>query len=358
MKLSKRQWFILIILVLGFVASSGILPFVFATILAFIPAYYYLKSIRNTEEKDVEPWEAIWTAFVWGGLSGIFLAMILNSIGTLFILSILHENSSEESFENMAIFVGAVIVAPIVEEFVKPLVMFRNSEVKKEIDEVEDGIVYGAACGLGFGATENVVYGLSEEALAAGIGGIFLIIVLRTFSSILLHLVTTSFTGYGIAKYQVKGESFSVVIKYYLLAVLIHAGWNAMAISSLVFDNDLGSILLFFTSIGLAILGLEMTKRRIREIDVAGSNISGTNIRAETDEWSNDREERISGWDEKRLNSSNLYAGETANPLYSSNSKTGQELVTSTKNWVVNYDWKGALATLGSLIFMLMVVVF
>ena len=353
MQLSKKQWFILIILVLGFVGTSGILPFVFAAILAFIPAYYYLKSIRNTEEKDVEPWETIWTAFVWGGLSGIFLAMILNSIGTLFILSILHGNSSEEPFENMAIFVGAVIVAPIVEEFVKPLVMLRNSEVKKEIDEVEDGIVYGAACGLGFGATENVAYGLSEEALAAGIGGIFLIIVLRTFSSILLHLITTSFTGYGIAKYQVEGESFGVVIKYYLLAVLIHAGWNAMAISSLVFDNDVGSILLFFTSIALAILGLEMTKRRIREIDVAGSNISGTNIRAETNGLSNGREERISGWDEKKLKSSNLYAGETADPLYSSNSKTGEELVTSTKNWAVNYDWRSAIGFLIFLFFIM-----
>jgi len=331
MKLSKKQWFILVILVLGFVGAAGVVPFVFATILAFVPAYYYLKSIRNSEEKDVEPWEALWTAFAWGGLSGIFLAMILNSFGTLFILGLLHGNSSEEDLNNWVIFIGAVIVAPIVEEFVKPLVMLRNSEVKKEMDELEDGIVYGAACGLGFGATENVAYGLSEEALTVGIGGIFLIIVLRTFSSILLHLITTSFTGYGIAKYQVKGESFGVVIKYYLLAVLIHAGWNAMAISSIVFDNAIGSILLFCTSIGLAILGLEMTKRRIREIDMAGSNIDG---------WSSSGEERISAWDEKRLKPSNLSAGETAEPLYSSDNKTPAE------EWFVNIDWKSALSTL------------
>ena len=87
---------------------------------------------------DFEPWETVWTAFVWGGLSGIFLAMILNTIGTVFILGILYGTSSESDLETTAIIVGAVIVAPIVEEFVKPLVMLRNTDVKKEIDEVED----------------------------------------------------------------------------------------------------------------------------------------------------------------------------------------------------------------------------
>ena len=62
--------------------------------------------------------------------------------------------------------------------------MFRNQQVKQEVDEIEDGIVYGAACGLGFGATENVLYGLSEGAVAAGIAGIFLIVILSKVASI------------------------------------------------------------------------------------------------------------------------------------------------------------------------------
>ena len=53
-------------------------------------------------------------------------------------------------------------------------------------DEVEDGLVYGAACGLGFGATENVLYGLSEEAVSVGYLGILAVVILRTVSSILL----------------------------------------------------------------------------------------------------------------------------------------------------------------------------
>ena len=369
MQLTKRQWFILIILVVGFVAAAGVFPTIFAALLSFVPAYYYLKSIRHSEEKDVEPWETLRLAFVWGALSGVFLAGIFNALGTGLLLYMLidPEYYNLDDINNITIFLAAVIVAPIVEEFFKPLAMLRNAQIKEEIDEVEDGIVYGAACGLGFGATENVLYGLSEDALLGGIVAIFVIVVLRTFSSILLHLVTTSFTGYGIAKYRVEGGSFIIVVKYYLLAVFVHAAWNAMAISGIYYDNGLGSILLFVFSIGLAISGLEMAKRKIRELDVAGSNIYGSNIRAGqgNGEWASDNLESASGWEQKKLSSSSVdtgaynsrRSGETAGALYESSAKTPQELASSTKEWAVAFDWKGGiffilflLYTLGELI--------
>ena len=81
-KLGKRQWFILFILVLTFIAMGGILGFVFASLLSFVPAYFYLKSIRDSEKADVEPWETMGLAFVWGALSGVFLAGIFNALGT------------------------------------------------------------------------------------------------------------------------------------------------------------------------------------------------------------------------------------------------------------------------------------
>jgi RsiW-degrading membrane proteinase PrsW (M82 family) len=364
-KLSKKQWFILLILVLTFVAMGGILGFVFASLLSFVPAYFYLKSIRDSEKADVEPWETIGLAFVWGALSGVFLAGIFNALGTAFLLVMLVESDaySLEDIENLTIVLTVVVIAPIVEEFVKPLIMFRNTTVRNEIDEVEDGIVYGAACGLGFGATENVLYGLSEGAVSAGIWGIFLIVLLRTFSSILLHLVATSFTGYGIAKYQVEGQSFSIVVKYYLLAVFIHAAWNGLAIYSIQFDSDVGGLLLFAASIMLAISGLEMAKRKIRALDVAGSNIIGTDIRAGygNEDWSSNKWERSSGWEQKKLSSSSVDTGDynsnrsgnTVDALYESSTKTPQEMATATTNWAVNFDWRGAIGFVIFLLFIL-----
>jgi len=319
MEISRGQWIIIILLTLSFIGMAGFIPFVIAVVLSFVPAYLYLKSIRNAEETDREPWSALRTTFVWGAVSGVFYSMIFNTAGGA--LAYIYSGNSED----LAFVITAVVVAPIVEEFFKPLVLFRNAAVKGEIDEVEDGLVYGAACGLGFGATENILYGLSEGIVAGGITGLIILVVLRTVSSILLHLTATSFTGYGISRYIVNGEPFGVVVKYYLLAVFIHAAWNAAAVLASPF------ILLF--SILLAIGGLEFSKRRIRELDLEGSNIQAQSIRAVEgdigDVWSQSRNK----WEQKVDNRS----GNTATPMYESSTESPASTMFR------DIDWRQAL---------------
>ena len=176
MEITRGQWIIIILLTLSFIATAGFVAFGLAAVLSFGPAYLYLKSIRNAEETDREPWSALQTAFVWGAVSGVFYALILNGLGGSLVF-LYSGNDADLTFV-----LTAIIVAPIVEEFVKPLVLFRNASVKGEIDEVEDGIVYGAACGLGFGATENILYGLSEGAVSSGLLGV--IIIVTPYSSL------------------------------------------------------------------------------------------------------------------------------------------------------------------------------
>ncbi|MDG1544707.1 MAG: PrsW family intramembrane metalloprotease [Candidatus Poseidoniia archaeon] len=318
MEITRGQWVIIVLLTLSFIATAGFVAFSLAAVLSFGPAYLYLKSIRNAEETDREPWSALQTVFVWGAVSGVFYAIILNSLGGALVY--VYSGSSSD----LTFVLTAVVVAPIVEEFVKPLVLFRNVSVKREIDEVEDGIVYGAACGLGFGATENILYGLSEGAVSCGLVGVIIIVTLRTVSSILLHLTASSFTGYGISQYLVRGASFGVVIKYYILAVLIHAAWNAAAV--------LGSPLLLVFSILLAIGGLEFSKRRIRELDLEGSNISPQSLRSEEtkEDWWN---ESKSKWGQKELSSK----GNTARPIYSS------ETESPASTMFRDIDWRQAI---------------
>ena len=333
MEISRGQWIIIILLTLSFIAAAGFIAFAIAAILSFGPAYLYLKSIRNAEETDREPWSALQTVFVWGAVSGVFYALILNSLGGALVY--IYSGNSE----NLSFILTAVVVAPIVEEFVKPLVLFRNASVKGEIDEVEDGIVYGAACGLGFGATENILYGLSYGAVSGGFLGIIILVTLRTVSSILLHLTASSFTGYGISQYLVRGAPFGVVVKYYILAVLIHAAWNAAAI--------LGSSLILLFSILLAIGGLEFSKRRIRELDLEGSNILPQSLRSGEDEkdwWNNSK----SKWGEKTTN----YDKNTARPTYES------ETDSPASTMFQDIDWRQALGGGVFLLFLLSDLIF
>ena len=347
-ELSVKQWVLLFILIISMILISDITAFIGASLIAFIPAYMYLKSIRNAEQYGREPWEALRIAFAWGAISGVFLALLLSALGVPLLLFLLADLTDPSVHDILPVIVGAVIVAPIVEEFAKPLVMFQNQTIRREIDELEDGIVYGAACGLGFGATENVMYGLTEGLAMAGFAGMALLIVIRTISSILLHLVTTSYTGHGIARYMLNGEPFTVVLKYYLVAVVIHATWNLAAIYSLLFGSETGAFLIFLFSILLAISGLQLAKKRIAVLDgaatvpvneslpPAGSSWDGDSKWNRESKWGEDKWNRESKWDSKE-------SASQADALYSTET-TG----TVGSDW----DWK---STLGTIIFLLFI---
>jgi len=154
-----------------------------------------------------------------------------------------------------------------------------------------------------------------------------------------LHLTASSFTGYGISQYLVRGAPFGVVVKYYILAVLIHAAWNAAAI--------LGSSLILLFSILLAIGGLEFSKRRIRELDLEGSNILPQSLRSEEDEkdwWNNSK----SKWGEKTTN----YDKNTARPTYES------ETDSPASTMFQDIDWRQALGGGVFLLFLLSDLIF
>ena len=71
--------------------------------------------------------------------------------------------------DTVAAMVGPVLVAPLVEEPCKALFL-AYVIWNRHFDNMTDGFVYGAAAGLGFGMTENLLYFVSACGDLGGVG--------------------------------------------------------------------------------------------------------------------------------------------------------------------------------------------
>jgi hypothetical protein len=132
---------------------------------------------------------------------------------------------------------GAVLVAPVVEEAVKGaflvgLLLFRF----REFDGVVDGIVYAGLVAAGFAFTENILYlgsAFAEEQMAGQSGGVLGVLLLRGLLSPFAHPLFTAMTGIGAgiaARSGSIGVRVVAVAVGYLVAVGLHAVWNGSAV--------------------------------------------------------------------------------------------------------------------------------
>lgn len=117
--------------------------------LAVVPAYLYLAVLYYADRYEKEPLRLVMSAFFWGAWPAfaIGLAVVL-----IFRLPI--ELWGRDAVE--AVRMG--LLAPVIEELVKGTVLiFIIFRFRREIDSVHDGIIYGAAVGLGFAMTANML---------------------------------------------------------------------------------------------------------------------------------------------------------------------------------------------------------
>lgn len=220
--------------------------------LAFLPPIIYAVWMRNTEKYNREKWKPIILCFVWGATIAIIASIILELIlGISLAISI--DNSNNFGL------VMAIIVAPFAEEFTKPLAL-RMKTVKKELDELEDGLIYGAVAGLGFSATENLLYGwsfISESLLI-----FFVLIIIRSIGGCLLHASATALTGYGYGKSIMKRTSVLYVLPFFLLAILVHAFYNFL----LTFEV-IGLVTGLFAALIFVVITIYLIRKKIKTLD-------------------------------------------------------------------------------------------
>jgi RsiW-degrading membrane proteinase PrsW (M82 family) len=159
----------------------------------------------------------------------------------------------------MTPFLLVLVIAPIVEEFTKPLALYLR-KVKTNLDELEDGLIFGAVAGLGFSATENLLYGYNY--LSEGFLMFLLVIAIRSIGGCLLHASATALTGYGIGKTMKNHSSFFGILPYFLLAIFLHGFYNFLVSYELI--GVLSGLTLAFLFV---IITITLIRKKIRTLD-------------------------------------------------------------------------------------------
>ncbi|HLE54416.1 MAG TPA: PrsW family intramembrane metalloprotease [Thermoplasmata archaeon] len=238
-------------MLLVLVASAFTLPLVFVW------------WIRNTRRIGRPPMPVVLKAFAWGAVFSVLMALVLEvllgaaaqSAGPLYVFLSKHFTDPETIFL-------VVVLAPFVEEAAKAV----SARVGKPVARARvDGLVFGAAAGLGFSATENLLNGLKVLTEAGGSASAFLaVIVIRSFSASLLHASATAVTGYGLATGWLTRRPYAF-LPYYLVAVTMHATYNFLASFGETFTQygDLGTLVGFGAAVLFAVVAVTLVRYKL-----------------------------------------------------------------------------------------------
>lgn len=273
------------------------LPILFvALIAAILPTSFYVLLIWWLDRYEREPVMLLATSFLWGAIPAILIALVVElamAVPLGLLLQPGHANT-----------VGAVLVSPVVEELAKALALVGLVLLfRPEIDDLLDGIVYGALIGAGFAMTENFFYFISV-GLESGWSGLAATVLLRSVVFGLSHALFTGITGVGVAlavQSPRPGWRWLAAPAALLLAVFIHfwhnftltaTGSNALAFA-LTLVADWGGVL---TLLAIAMLALRTEKRWVRQhlaCEVPQA-LSPEHYRLVQTQWQ--RLGRVSGW--------------------------------------------------------------
>ena len=180
--------------------AAAIEDLVILILASLVPALVFLSWIRTSERYRLATWGTVLRLFGYGAVVATFIALILevvlvdagNAASKAYPapeFSFLNGNSTAGAFFLV------LVIAPFVEEGLKATGVMQ---IRPQIGILSDGPVFGASVGLGFGFFETFLYGLGAFLVGGLVAGLTLILI-RSFSSVLLHGSSTAMFGYGYA---------------------------------------------------------------------------------------------------------------------------------------------------------------
>src|SRR5213594_4334301 len=228
---------------------------------AFSLPLIFLVWIRNTARYGREPWSTVLKTFAWGAVFSVIIALVFSLVLVLTLGQIQSLNDFfARRFADPGTAIGVLIVAPVVEEAAKGVGARAG---RPQTQSKTDGLVYGAAAGLGFSATENLIYGLAALLLpGVGPSGSLVIVAVRSFSSTFLHASSTAVMGYGLAKSWLSGRPWAV-FPFYIVAVAMHATFNLFSTLAAEQTDPAGAAIAFLAAVSLAIVAISVVRLKL-----------------------------------------------------------------------------------------------
>ena len=177
-------------------------------ILAIAPVITIVLWIYLKDKYDKEPIHILTKFFTFGVLISVLAIYIEEWFIKINIFS-----------ESMDIFYMSFIVAGLVEEGLKSLILIPNLLKEKNFNEKLDGIIYSVFLSLGFATVENIIYMLYEDPTSA-----FEVGVIRSIISVPAHMMFGVIMGYYISKYKFTDCKYKKgnLILAIILPILLH----------------------------------------------------------------------------------------------------------------------------------------
>ena len=187
----------------------------FGVLLCLPTTGFALFLLRRADYNEREPWRLVLVAAGWGAVVATTLALIFESLWSYTIDVGLIPGPGQA--------VATAFNAALFEEIPKGLaVLLLFLVMRNEFDDVVDGIVYGAAVGLGFNFMETVVY--------MSAGGLPQWFFRQWFGLYLGHATYTALIGAGIGvARQVPGRARKAIAVAcgFSAAIAAHFTWDA-----------------------------------------------------------------------------------------------------------------------------------
>lgn len=172
--------------------------------------------IRSFDIYEKETFMAMLWAFFAGGTTSVFLALAIYRFLQLFGID----------DEVLITTFGSFLIIGPVEEFAKLaglIVVYLL--IKKQFNEITDGIIYMSCVALGFSIIENYFYANAGENSQW-------LLVYRAFISTPAHISFSVMVGYAWYRFMKEKKSFGILLIAWLSASVLHGIFDALAFSS------------------------------------------------------------------------------------------------------------------------------